>query len=183
MKRIVFILIFWCFISCEKRSTIIDDDVLDKLSKAKYEMPSIYGQESLFVSVKNFEIIKTNADFLNYLYELKFKKAYKSFKEFLDAVLNHKIEIDKNDFKNVYYEVFILSDKITKEYEKGFNIFYTKYTEELNLKNKKIVLKKTKLNKDEFLTIQYYFYLNGYQIQEDDYNGFYYVVDRETLFK
>jgi len=183
MKKLIFILIFWSFNSCEKKSTIINDDVIDKLSKAKYEMPSVYGQESLFVSIGNSEIIKTNADFLNYLYELKFKKLYKSFKEFLDAVLNHKIKINKNDFKNVYYEVFILSGNIIKEYEKGFDIFYTRYTKELNLKSKKIVLKKTKLNRNDFLTIQYFFYLNGYQILEDDYNGYYYVVDRKTLFK
>ncbi|URC11850.1 hypothetical protein [Flavobacterium sp. B183] len=180
MRIIIYVLIFSCFFSCKKKHIIIDTDDIDKLSKAKYEMPSVYGQTNLFILVKNQEIIKTNADFLNYLYELKFKKSFGSFRDFLDAVLNHKIEITKEDFKNIYYEFFVLSKSIKKEYEQGFGSFYLKYTKDFNQKK---ILNITKLSKDDFFTIQYYFYLNGYQIQEDNYNGYYYLISRDILLK
>jgi hypothetical protein len=53
----------------------------------------------------------------------------------------------------------------------------------LNTKSERIILKVDKLNKNQFLTVQFYFYVNGYQIQEDDYSGFYYVAERNTVFK
>jgi hypothetical protein len=180
MRKLIYTLIFICFFSCEKKDTIIDTDDIDKLSKAKYEMPTVNGQTSLFILTEDGEVIKTNADFLNYLYELRFKKSYSTFKDFIDAVLNNKMMLNKKDFKNVYYEIFVLSANIKEEYEQGFDLFYLKYTKDLN---KKKVLKNTKLGRNDFFTIQYYFYLNGYQIEEDDYNGYYYVVNRDVLLK
>ena len=183
MKKIMLLLIVVLLYSCEKKNDIITENVADKLKTAKYTKPSVYGQEDLFIVTKENEIVKTNADFLNYLYELRFNKSYSSFKEFLLEVLNQNNNISKDNFKNIGSEIFVLDNAITKEYEKGFDFFYNNYTKKINQKSEKIILKVDRLNKKQFLTVQFYFYINDYQVQEDDYSGFYFVNERKIVFK
>lgn len=178
MKKTIIIIIFIFFYGCEKKTLIITEDVAEKLSMATYKKPSVYGQEKLFVLTNSNQVILTNADSLNYLYQLHYKKSYKYFKNFLLDVLNQKIKISKNDFEGIPYKVFIINKKIEKVYQTGFNNIYNQYTKKLKPESKRIILQTEKLNNEEFLTIQYYFYLNGYQVQEDDYSGFYYVIER-----
>lgn len=181
MKRLVIILLVICFFSCKKK-VLINENILNKLATANYQLPSVYGQEKLFILTDAGKIIITNADDLNFLYERQPKKEFKNFKDFLKKTLNQNDPVNEEYFKGVRYEIFVLNEDITNQYERGFELFFSKYTEKLNASSERIILKNNKLNRDQFLTIQYYFYLNGYQIHEDDYSGFYYLIERNDIF-
>lgn len=138
---------------------------------------------NLYVLTSNSEIHESVNNELLYFYEEYYTKNFKSFEEFLDAVLNKEFILDKSKFENPdLLNSFKLNSKITKEYSNlGFHKFLKKHSKQLD-KNS-LILNNSNIKKDEYLTIIYLFYKNGYDISSDCYLGVDYIRKREDVIK
>jgi hypothetical protein len=184
MKKCIFIIFsVLTFCSCIKKKEIISNEIVNKLSEGSYKMPSRFGDLDLFVLSSNQQIIITNADYLNYVYNYHYKSIFKSYSEFLSDVLNQNIQLNTTVFDNIPYKIFKLNKTIENEYkEQTFDFFFKKYSEKEDSERDSYILKISKgTSPNEIMTISYYFYLNGYQIVRNDYLPKYLVIKREKI--
>lgn len=184
MKKIITItLVIITFISCKEKKEIISEKDINKFAKGSYVVPSKYGALDLFILSDNKEIIISNADYLNYVYEKKYRKEYATFRDFLSHVLNQKNEIKKSAFERIPYKSFKINANIEEEYQKlSFTDFFNKFAKyEISHENNNYLNIQENASSDEIKTISYYFYLNGYQIVKGDSFPRYYIYDREKL--
>lgn len=156
---------------------------INKFAKGSYIFPSKYGALNLFILADNEEIIITNADYLNYVYDNHYKKEYSNYREFLSKVLNEEIKIKKKSFERIPYKSFKINNIIEKEYKQlSFNDFFRRYSGNYISKENSNYLKIEKgTSLDEIRTISYYLYINGYQIIKGDNFPRYFVYKRDKL--
>ncbi|WP_281323315.1 hypothetical protein [Flavobacterium aestivum] len=184
MKKCIFIIfLVSIFSSCVEKKEIISNEVINKLSEGSYKIPSKFGNLDLFVLSKNQQIIITNADYLNYVYNYHYKSIFKSYNEFLSDVLNHNIQLNTTVFDNIPYKIFKLSKTIENEYkDQTFETFFKKYSKKEDFEKGSYILNISKeTSPNEIMTISYYFYLNGYQVVRNDYLPKYLVIKREEI--
>ncbi|OMQ12224.1 hypothetical protein [[Flexibacter] sp. ATCC 35103] len=140
----------------------------------------------LYFGVNRDEIVLTNGDALFLFYKEDYSGKFKSFKEFLSAVLNDGFVLDKKLFKNPRYpKRFTLNQKIEKEYsDLGFDQFFKKYSKPSGKKGVLQLNKSTmKSEEGEYLTVTYLMYKNKYDISRDCYQGIDYLRKREDSFR
>ena len=130
--------------------------------------------------MNNDEIVLTNGDGLFLFYKEHYSKKFKSFKEFLNAVLNDGLILNSKLFKNSRYpERFKLNSKIEKEYsDLEFDEFLKKYSKPSNRKGV-LELNKLIIKSGEYLTVTYFLYKNRYDISRDCYVGKDYIKSRK----
>lgn len=184
MKKILYIIILLLIISCNKKQDMMKEEYIYKLSNGNYRNPSKYGGVSLYILSDEGDIVQTNSDHLNYVYVNHYLKIYKTYKEFLINVLNNNNKIPKKEFGNISFKSFKIDNEIKKKYQnQSFNNFINEFTVNLNFSKDKFELKSENKSYQEIMTISYYFYINGYQVQVNDYHAKYIVVKRDDIFK
>lgn len=184
MKKIfTIILVILSFFSCTEKKEIISEIDINKFAKGSYIVPSKYGALNFFLLADNGEVIITNADYLNYVYNKHYQKEYSSYREFLSKVLNEEIKIRKKTFERIPYKSFKINSIVEKEYKQlSFNDFFNKYTvNDMSKENSNYLKIEENTSLDEIRTISYYFYLNGYQIIKGDNFPRYFVYKRDKL--
>lgn len=187
MKKqiLIILLLVLTFFSCKQDKEIVSNDIINKLSDGNYKRPSINGTLNLFVLSDNQDVIVTNTDYLNYVYDSHYKNKFKNYSEFLTFFLNHKEILSKNDFDSIPYKSFKLNKTIGKQYhELKFKEFFKKHVKKNNSKEDSYTLNVSKdMSYDEIMTISYYLYLNGYQTMRNDYFPNYIVIKIDKIIK
>lgn len=176
-NKFLFYFICLSVISCNSQ---VSKEVLSKsLDKLIYNTQdtgySYYDDNYLFIEKKD-SIIVTNAFKIRGLYYnenfLK-ERGSLTLKEFMKGLLEDKKEIP------IEYKIscFVIDNNIRREYiELGFEIFKKKYVNRF-LSDNKVVLSLSGLEpQNEFYSIIYYFYINGYFTFWADYEGCYFSV-------
>ncbi|WP_395066824.1 hypothetical protein [Flavobacterium sp.] len=184
MKNLNFILfILILFDSCNQNKDIINEKFVEKLEVSSYKTPSKYGELNLFILSSENDFIITNANYLNYVYKKYYVNSFKNFHSFLSEVLNQRTRLDKKKFDNIPFKIFKIDYPIKKEYEDNtFKYFFSKYTTQSKFEKGKLLLKQDIGNFNKTMSVCYFLYLNGYQIEFDDNIGIYYVIKRESIF-
>lgn len=189
MKKISIVIILFCFlISCEREKPNFSEEMIEKLAdfgnrEDGIVVPSPYSFLDLYIRLNENEIFITNQEYLYHSYNRYYSTKYKSFKEFLETVLNKDYVFDKSNPKIMLAKYFKLNQKIEKEYTQlGFEKFLKKYSEP-SYKKGELELKKAIIESDEYLTISYLLYLNRYDISFDDIHVRYSIIKREDSFK
>jgi len=192
MKRIIFLLIFCLLFSCERKEPNFSEEMIEMLVD-RGEMnnysttlppppPMLFSD--VYLLTNSDEVVLLNENELFFFYKKDYSTKFKSFKEFLNAVLNDGLLIDEKLFKHSNYpKRFKLNSKIKKEYsDLGSDAFLKKYSKPSIRKNE-LELNKSIIKADEYLTITYILYKNKYDISTDCYLGKDYVKKREDAFK
>jgi len=192
MKKNIILLMLFCFlISCERKEPNFSKEMIEKLAD-RGEIrndslalpPPLISFSNAFLLTNNDEVVFLNENELFFFYKEDYSKKIKSFKEFLNAVLNDGFVLDQKLFKNPRHpKRFKLDQKIEKEYsDLGFNKFLKKYSKPSKRKNE-IELNKSNLKTNEYLTIVYLLFINRYDVSKDCYLGIDYIIKREDSFK
>ncbi len=183
MKKILTLLILlFIVLSCEKKEDNFSDEMIEELIIEDNGLPSKYGFLNLYVKTNDIKILPTTNDYLFGLYKIHYHKSFKTFKLFLNEVLNNDFIINKKEFKKTYFGDFKLNLNIVNQYtELGLNEFLIKYSEKTSSNRTK--LKKTIIKENEYLTVVYLLYKNRYDISRDCYIGNDYIIKREDYFK
>ncbi|WP_337968022.1 hypothetical protein [uncultured Flavobacterium sp.] len=192
MKKILTLLLLFCFlISCERKEPNFSKEMIEKLGnrgEVKNGITRLPPPQAsflyLYVLISNNEIHLCNSDELFFLYKEYYFKTFKTFEDFLDAVLNEDFVLDKKIFKTFRnFDSFRLNSKIKEEYiSLGFDKFLKKYSVD-NVGKEKFRLNKSIIQKNELSTIKYLLYKNRYDVGFDDYHATYYIWKREDSFK
>ncbi|SMP29049.1 hypothetical protein [Flavobacterium hercynium] len=190
MKKIfTLILTVFLLISCERKQSNFSEEMIEKLAYRGKIIDGIMlppppiSFSDLYVNLDNDEILLTNSNELFFFYKKHYSKKFKSFKEFLSAVLNDGFVFDRRLFKKSgYLEPFRLNSKIEKEYKDlGFDEFFKKYSRQLTKES--LVLNRLVIKENEDLTIGYILFKNGYNLSLDCHLGNSYIRKREDVFK
>jgi|GEM_PF-1130168 len=189
MKKILTLLLLFCFlISCERKEPNFSNEMIEKLadqgdSKNGFAIPTPYNSLDLYIRTYNNEVFVTSSSYLYESYKRYYINKFKSFKGFLQTVLDENYVFDKSNPKIMLARYFKLNQKIEKEYAQlGFEKFLKKYSEP-SYKKEEFELKKAIIESDEYSTISYLLYLNRYDISFDDIHVRYSIVKREDSFK
>ena len=176
MKAISIICLLCLFLSCQKNSTILKEDIIKELAQGDFYLPSPYHNIPLFIVLENKEYCNTNVTMLHYIYQELYVSEYKSFELFLDTVLNQKKALSKKDFYRMDVQYFKLDPKVSEEYIKNnFKDFMEQYCQKEN--SNEYSLKSefhNNFSEDELNTLSYYFFINNYKTSLDCYIGKYY---------
>lgn len=191
MKRIVLLLLVCFLFSCERKEANFSKEIIEMLADRGDTVngsvrlpPPPSSFSNIYLSIKSNEIMLTNGDELFFFYKKYYSKEFKSFKSFLNEVLNKGFVFDNKLIKKTkYLQTFKVNPKIEKEYSSlGFKNFLEKYSKSSSRKGK-VELNKSNLKNDEYLTIAYFLYINRYDISQDCYIGKDYICKREDFFK
>ncbi|MEG2101573.1 MAG: hypothetical protein RRY99_08685 [Flavobacterium sp.] len=192
MKKIITLLMLFCFlISCERKEPNFSDEMIEMLAD-RGEIkdgvvilpPPLASFTDLYFRITNNEIVLINGNELYFFYKKYYSTEFKSYKDFLNAVLNDEFIMDKELFKHPKYpKRFKLNAEIKKEYSNlGFNEFLKKYSKP-SLRKKELILNKSNLKEGQYLSVTYLLYINKYDISSDCYLGVDYIRKREDSFK
>lgn len=183
-------MLFCLLISCERKEPNFSEEMIEKLAdpgEVKNGVirlpPPPASFSDLYVLTNNNEILLSSVGELLFLYKGYYSKEFNSFESFLDAVLNHEFVLDKRLYKKpTYLESFKLNPNIEEEYtDLGFNSFLKKYSRETV--SKRLALNRKIIKEDEYSTVVYILFKNGYDISSDCYLGIDYIRKREDSFK
>ena len=190
MKKILSLLMLFCFlISCEEKESNFSEEMIDKLAD-RGEIkdgiirlpppPSTFSD--IYINANNNEYILTTGDELLFFYKECYSNKFKSFKEFLDVVLNKNFVFNKRLFKDSRYpKSFKLNSRTEKEYKDlGFDKFLQKYSKPSSRKDV-LELNKSIIKSGEYLTVCYFLYKNRYDISRDCYIGKDYIRKRRDF--
>lgn len=188
MKKILILLMLFCFLtSCEKKGPNFSEEMIEKLADRGEIKDGIIRLPpppstflDIYINTNNNEFILTTGDELFLFYKECYSNKFKSFKEFLDVVLNNDFIFNKRLFKDSRYpQSFKLNSKTEKEYKDlGFDKFLQKYSKPSSRK-KVLELNKSIIKSGEYLTVCYFLYKNRYDISRDCYIGKDYILKRE----
>ncbi|MHC5310909.1 hypothetical protein ACYSNM_12765 [Myroides sp. LJL116] len=93
-----------------------------------------------------------------------------TFEEFAQNIIENKINLGCS----IFGECFMIDKNIKHEYQTlGFNAFKEKYTREI-LSSNRIILNVKNLERQQTLSILYYFFINSYFSYWNGYHGKYY---------
>ncbi|KQO34269.1 hypothetical protein ASF10_00660 [Flavobacterium sp. Leaf82] len=182
MKKILTLLILLCFlISCEKKEPNFSEEMIEKL--AFHKVINKYLFIDVYIRTNEDEIFVTNGELLYQSYKMYYQKKYKTYKEFLEIVLDKDYVFDASNEKIIILQNFKLNQKTEKEYDSlGFDNFLKKYSRP-SFNDNGNELNSLIIQPDEFSTISYLLYLNRYDIRVDDIHPRYSIIKREDSFK
>lgn len=182
----------FCFlISCKRNESNFSEEMIEVLSdrgEIKNDSTALPPIPILFSDVylltNSGKVVLLDENYLFFFYKKDYSKRFKSFKDFLNAVLNNGFIIDERLFKHQNYpKRFKLNAEIKKEYSNlGFNEFLKKYSKP-SLRKNVLKLNKSDLKEGEYLSVAYLLYINKYDISSDCYLGIDYIRKREDTFK
>ncbi|MCM0665318.1 hypothetical protein [Flavobacterium tyrosinilyticum] len=188
MKKIIFLLLFFGLFSCERKEPNFSEEMIEKLANEDHSKDGIvrldpYNFLEFYVLIDNNEVHRSFKSELWYIHNKYYAKEFRSFKTFLDAVLNKSFVIEKKRLKKItHFESFKLNSKIEKEYTVlGFDNFLKKYSKETA--SKRVALNRAIIKDDEYSTVVYLLFKNRYDISSDCYLGIDFVRKREDFFK
>lgn len=133
MKKIVALFTLFCLlISCERKEPNFSEEMIETLAErgeirndtlALPPMPIFFSD--VYLLINNGKVVLLDENYLFFFYKRDYSKRFKSFKIFLNAVLNDGFIIDERLFKHLNYpKRFRLNAEIKKEYSNlGFNEF------------------------------------------------------------
>lgn len=189
MKKILTLLLLLCFLnSCERKEPNFSEEMIEKLAfhdEGKKASVSVnkYSSIEFYIRTNEDEIFLTNGELLYQSYKMYYQKKYKTYKEFLEIVLDEDYVFDASNQKLIILQNFKLNPKTEKEYDiSGFNEFLKKYSRP-SFNDDGDELNSLVIQPDEFSTISYLLYLNRYDIRVDDIQGRYSIIKREDFFK
>lgn len=182
MKKILTLLILLCFlISCERKEPNFSEEMIEKL--AFHKVINKYLFIDVYIRTNEDEIFVTNGELLYQSYKMYHQKKYKTYKEFLEIVLDKDYVFDASNEKIILLQNFKLNQKTEKEYDSlGFDKFLKKYSRP-SFNDNGDELNNLIIQPDEFSTISYLLYLNRYDIRVDDIHPRYSIIKREDSFK
>lgn len=173
---VILIICGFLFTSCRTITTKSDLNITIKkmVEVSKEDGYSDYMYLYLFKKgdVKN-ELVHFDIDELRRLYFGKhitsISKEF-NFEKFVLNIIENKINLECA----ILGECFMIDRTINNEYQiLGFNKFKEKYTHKI-ISDKKVVLNVKKLEREQILSVIYYFFLNSYFSYWSDYEGRYY---------
>jgi len=190
MKKILTLLVLLFFlISCEKKGSNFSEEMIEKLAihdddeKDGIITINNYSFIDVYIQTNEDEIFITNGEFLYQSYKLYYQEKYKTFKEFLEVILDKDYVFDASNQKIILLQNFKLNSKIEKECASlGFDKFLKKYSKP-SLSENEDELNSLIINPDEFFTISYILYLNRYDLRVNDIQARYFIIKREDSFK
>lgn len=192
MKKILFILFLLCsLISCERKEPNFSEEMIEMLASRgqikndseALPPPPIFFSD-IYLLTNNGKVVLLDENYLFFFYKRDYSKRFKSFKIFLNAVLNDGFIIDERLFKHPNYpKRFKLNTEIKKEYSNlGFNDFFKKHSKP-SLRKSELKLTKADLKEGQYLSVTYLLYINKYDISSDCYLGIDYIRKREDSFR
>jgi hypothetical protein len=108
MKKTLSLMLLCFLISCEKKEPNFSEKMIEKLSdrgEIKNGIVRLPSHPSsflyLYIPFGENEIHLSSSDELFFFYKEYYSKNFKSFEEFLNAVLNEGFVLDKRKFKNM----------------------------------------------------------------------------------
>ncbi|WP_281309526.1 hypothetical protein [Flavobacterium flavigenum] len=191
MNKILTLLLFCFLFSCEKKEPAFSKEMIEILSErgelknnTESLPPPPISFSDVYLLTNNDEVVILNENELFFFYKKDYYTKFKSFKEFLNAVLNNGFVVEKKMFKHPNYpRRFKLNSKIKKEYsDLGFHEFLKKYSK-LSSRKVALELNKSIIKSEEYLTITYLLYKNKYDMSRDCYLGKDYVEKRVDAFR
>lgn len=190
MKKIFLLLVFCFLFSCENKKPNFSEEMIEILvnhgeirnNSEALPPPPIFFSD-VYLLTNSGEVVVLDQNELFFFYKREYATNFKSFKEFLSAVLNNGFIIDKKIFKYPNYPIrFKLKIEIEKEYSLiGFDNFLKKYSKET--KSKRLAINKAVIKDGEYKTIAFLLFKNRYDISSDCYLGIDYLRKREDSFK
>jgi hypothetical protein len=189
MKKILTLIILLCFlISCERKEPNFSEEMIEKLAfhNDRKNAPITLNKYSIiefYIRTNEDEIFVTNGELLYQSYKMYYQKKYKTYKEFLEIVLDKDYVFDASNEKIIILQNFKLNQKTEKEYDSlGFDKFLKKYSRP-SFNDNGDELNNLIIQPEEFSTISYLLYLNRYDIHVDDIHPRYSIIKREDSFK
>ncbi len=189
MKKIITLLMLICFlISCERKEPNFSDEMIDKIAREydkddKIIVIKLYSLLDLYIKTNENEVFTTNANYLFECYKRHYSKKYKTFKIFLEVILDKDYVFDKSNQIITLSPYYKLSPKIEKEYSTlEFDNFFRKYSKQ-SLRKDELELNTSNLKTNEYFTVKYLLYINKYDVSSDCYLGVDYIRKREDSFK
>lgn len=169
MKKLFYTAFILLVVACADNKGSIDKNTIKKLSMGDFKIPSRYGNLLLFINSGD-SIGCTNINVLHGIYIQSYLLSYNNFEEFLSDALNQKITFSSDILKNYSVNLFAVNT-ITKNYYEYSSIsnFLKLYCVRKSID--KFIVKKQYQNSDQLFTILYYFFINNYTVNEDDYIG------------
>jgi hypothetical protein len=190
MKKIFLLLVFCFLFSCENKKPDFSEEMIEILvnhgeirnNSEALPPPPIFFSD-VYLLTNSGEVVVLDENELFFFYKKEYATNFKSFKEFLNAVLNNGFVIDKKIFEYPSYPTrFKLKIEIEKEYFLiGFDNFLKKYSKET--KSKRLAINKAVIKDGEYKTIAFLLFKNRYDISSDCYLGIDYLRKREDSFK
>lgn len=175
MRKIFFLVIIISLWSCDKKHNsqeIISVDEAKNIEKMLDKVPPtpVGFSVEIYVIDENNYLRKIDFSYLKSLYDLEYKKSFRSLNSFIYSVTNQKVRLKKTDFDNRLLSCN-LDINISQVYHKN-NIeglinkycFYDKHKNRFLLNSKKLLT-------CEIETISYYFFLNKYYRSSNDYSN------------
>lgn len=166
MKKILTLLILLCFlISCERKEQNFSEEMIEKLAdrgEFKNEVVRLPAHVAsflyLYIQINDNEVHLSNTDELFFFYKEYYSEKFKSFEEFLNAVLNEGFVLDKNIFKKMRnFDSFRINSEIKKEYSSlGFDKFLEKHSK-LSVRTKDLYLNRINTNRNQHSTVKYFY--------------------------
>ncbi|WJS95872.1 hypothetical protein NYQ10_05305 [Flavobacterium johnsoniae] len=191
MRRIILLIVLCLLFSCERKKPNFSEEMIemladrgDTINGAVRLPPPPPSFSDIYIRTNSNQIMLTDGNELFFFYKKYYSKEFKSFKFFLNEVLNKEFVFDNKLLKNPKYpKRFKINPKIEKDYSAlGFNKFLEKYSKASSRKGE-LELNKSNLKNDEYLTIAYFLYINRYDISQDCYLGKDYIYKREDYFE
>jgi len=164
------------FSACNKsgRATYYDHKTLESISKlAAIEPvpPAIIGSTSVFVLSESDSIIVTRFPNLEQVYSTSYRKSHSNFADFLFSALNQNLKLNTSNLsvRLLCEHIFNLDPAISSIYEKEkVNGLIRRYV----LPNRDgYTLKKDGMSLNQINSVSYYFFINQFIRQDDDYNA------------
>jgi hypothetical protein len=156
-------------IACNDKKASIDKSTINELSKGDFKIPSRYGYLLLFINSGD-SIGCTNVNVLHGIYMHNYSTSYRAFEAFLSDALNQKISFHYDMLKNSNVKVFPVNTTTKSEYEQSnLSDFLKLYC--IKKGENRFIVKKQYQNTDQLFTILYYFFINNYKVNQDDYIG------------
>ncbi len=193
MIRLIAILIFFCFLGCQKQKDLFYsknlvnelvnevkkiDSELNSKSTVKITLPK-FSEITLFLKTDKSKYFLISPHELYYLFKSdKNYHKYGSVNEFFYLAINNKILFNEKKLtESELKSAFVLDKKVESKYKSlKFDEFINYYTLfESRNKNKKEFDKSKAITREAYLSVFYFLSLNGYYLSQDDLTGFHYI--------
>lgn len=175
------------FISCEKKESNFSEEMIKKFA-AHNDRKDIaviinpYFYLDLYIRTNHDTIFITNAIYLHESYKRRYSKKYKTFKEFLETILNEDYVFNESNQKIIFSRNFKINSKIKNQYsDLGFDEFLKRYSKK-SFRKDELELNRSIIKTEEYSTIKYLLYLNGYDVISECLKGIDYIRKREDFF-
>jgi hypothetical protein len=185
IKKVFFAIVLILLLnSCEKKKLNFSERMLEKLNIENDKIPSRFSNVNLYIKCNEKEVLLVNNLDLFRLYNKQYLNSFKTFKLFLKAVLNDDFIVKSKLFEDYHFNKYKVKSNFADYYlVNGFDDFLIKYSNKSIIRKNEIELNKSLVKENEYLTIVYILYKNGYDISQDCISGKDYIRQRKKTFE